>query len=71
MSEYDPVKLGVVAHCENLNVRALPDPESEIICVIPGGTEVMINEEKSTDEFFKVYTAAGIEGFCNRNYISV
>ena len=62
---------GVVVDCGKLNVRQEPSSDSKIVTIIPGGTEVEINNEESTDEFYKICTAAGIEGFCMRKFIDI
>ena len=64
----DPV-IGIVVDCSKLNVRRNPNQNSEVVCEIDAGSEVTICEEESTIEFYKVYTAAGAEGFCMKKYI--
>lgn len=64
------VVTGVVSDCLRLNVRAEAKPDAEIVCTIDCDTEVIIDEDGSTDEFYKVCTAAGVEGFCMRKYIT-
>lgn len=66
----EPV-LGIVHQCLTLNVREEPDKDSGIVCSIQCLTEVMVDEEESTPDFFKIYTASGIEGYCMKKYISV
>ena len=62
---------GVVDNCTKLNVRTEPVAIADVVCRIPCGTEVMVSEEESTDEFYKVYTATGIEGYCMKKYITI
>lgn len=61
--------VGTVAGCEKLNVRKSANKWAEVVCEIPVGSEVVIREDESTEEFYKVCTAAGAEGFCMREYI--
>lgn len=63
---------GIVVNCFSLNVRKRPrtDPNN-VITVIPVSTEVEIDLEKSNDEFYKVYTSAGIEGYCMKKFIAI
>lgn len=61
--------IGVVVDCTKLNVRRKPNPNSEVVCEISVGSEVTICEDESTNDFYKVCTAAGAEGFCMRKYI--
>jgi uncharacterized protein YgiM (DUF1202 family) len=63
--------IGVVTNCLNLNIRRKPKADASVICKITSLTEIMIDEKESTDEFYKVCTAAGIDGFCMKKYIAV
>ena len=63
--------LGVVTDCAKLNVRKAPEVTAPIICTIPRDTEVEVLFEESTDEFYKVLTATGVEGFCMAKYIAI
>ena len=62
---------GVVVDCSKLNMRFEPSSDSEIMCTLIRGTEVVIDEAESTDEFYAVCTPAGMEGYCMRKYIEV
>lgn len=63
--------IGTVVNCTKLNVRKEPNKESEIVCKVDSGSELMIDTTKSTDDWYSVCTEAGIEGFCMKEYISV
>ena len=65
------ITMGVVTNCTKLNVREAPSKDSSIICTIDCLTEVMIDDEASTDDFYKVCIASGTEGFCMKNFISI
>ena len=70
--EPSPVPLrGVVVNCNRLNVRASADPEARVLCTINALDEVMIDESKTTDEFYNVYTETGVEGYCMKKFIAV
>ena len=70
--EQEPKMLtGIVIDCVRLNVRSAPDVTASVICTIPRNAEVVIIEEESVDEFYKIYTASGIEGFCMKQYIFI
>lgn len=60
---------GVVVNCVKLNVRAKADATAEVICVLNAASEIEINVDKSTAEWFSVCTATGIEGYCMRKFI--
>ncbi len=68
--EKKPV-IGIVTDCLKLNLRQEPDPDTAVVTVIPALAEVAVDMEASTDSFYKVCTAAGIEGFCMRKYIAI
>ncbi len=70
-SDMEDVMLGLVEGCKRLNVRKEPQVDAQIVCEIDNQTEVMIDEAESTDDFYKVYTETGIEGFCMKKFIVV
>lgn len=63
--------LGTVVDCKKLNVRKHPSIKSDVVCIISEASEVIINNEKSRNDFYKVTTSAGIEGFCMKKYIRI
>ena len=67
VEETNPV--GVVVGCEKLNVRKEPSINSEVVFQFPCNMEVEIFIDKSTEDWFYVCNAAGIEGFCMKKYI--
>lgn len=69
--ETKEIKIGVVTDCLSLNIRKEPKSDAEVLCSIPCLTEVTIEENESTDEFYKICTGSGIEGFCMKKYIAV
>ena len=70
-TEEPEIIFGVVTDCTKLNVRKAPDATAPIICTIPRNAEVEVLFEESTDEFYKVLTATGVEGFCMAKYIAI
>lgn len=62
---------GIVSGCAKLNVRKAANKDAEVVAVINEGSEVVINRIKSTVDFYAVCTAAGIEGFCMKKFITV
>lgn len=64
-------KVGIVTGCSKLNVREEPKTDSAIISEISCQAEVMIEETESTEDFYKVCTSFGVEGFCMKKYIVV
>lgn len=63
--------IGIVSNCKKLNIRNLPNIKSDIVCVIDEFSEVMIDKGESTNEFYKVYTVSGLEGYCFKKYIMI
>lgn len=63
--------LGVV-EANELNVRETPVVDAtNILGTVKKGVEVEIEMDESTDDFYKVYTATGLEGFCMKQFIRV
>lgn len=62
---------GIVVNCFNLNVRTGPRKDSDVICEIPSDSEVEIDESESFEDFYKICTASGVEGFCMKKFIEV
>lgn len=67
--ETPATKTGFVYGCSKLNVRSEPKSDASIVCVIEQKSEVEIDMAQSTDDFYKVCLASGIEGFCVKSYI--
>lgn len=66
-----PSIVGKVVNCTKLAVRKSPVPGAEMIATLNVSATVMIDVEKSTSNYFKVCTEAGVEGFCSKDYIAV
>lgn len=62
---------GIVQNCTKLNVRKLPDKTAVPMCVVTVGTELQIDINKSTVEWYSVRTASGVEGYCMKKFIAV
>lgn len=63
--------VGIVTGCDKLRVRKIASVESDELCLIDSATEVLINEKKSTKDFYCVTTPTSIEGYCHKNYITL
>lgn len=61
---------GKVTGCAKLNVRESANTTANVLAVINEGSEVVINRIKSTVDFYAVCTAAGIEGYCMKKFIT-
>lgn len=63
--------IGVV-NCKLLRVRSAADSTTDnVICELPEGTEVQVNEATSTTDFYAITTTAGVEGFCMKKFITI
>lgn len=65
-------KVGTVHNCTKVNLRRTPvyEPNGKnIIAELVLDTAVVIDDDKSTDEFYKVTTETGLEGFCMKQFI--
>lgn len=71
--EDEPAKqvIGIVSNCKKLNVRKHPSQNAEVLCEIPCDLQVVIEENESTEDFYKVCTFSGIEGFCMKKFIMI
>ena len=66
----EPV-IGKVIGCKKLRVRKQPNTSSQVLSEILVDSEVNIDLSKSTNDFYKVCTEAGVDGFCMKDYISI
>lgn len=67
-------KVGIVVNCEKLNLRRSPLKDSDganIITELIPSTAVVIDEDESTPNFYKVTTETGLEGYCMRQFIEL
>ena len=69
--EVETVVTGVVAGCSKLNVRAKPATDADVLTTLDVNSEVKVDPARSTREWVKVTTAAGIDGYCMRRFVSV
>lgn len=63
--------MGYVDNCVRLNVRCNPSIDADVIAEIDSGTKLMIDENESTEDFYKVCTESGIEGFCMKQFVTI
>lgn len=62
---------GVVTECAKLNVRKEPNVNAEVVTTILLATEVLVDVVNSTEEFYKIVTGSGVEGYCMKRYINI
>lgn len=63
--------VAVVTGCENLNIRKGPSLNHAIVCMIPAGTVLVVLNDESTDDFYRVCTEAGVKGYCMKKYVAI
>lgn len=61
---------GIVTGCSRLNVRKKPNEKADVIKVINANDKVMIFDDESTKDWYKV-TVSGVEGFCMKRFITI
>ena len=66
-----PVINAVVVNCAKLNVREEPAPKAAVVAIIDASNEVAVYEDESFGNYYKVCTAAGIEGYCVKDYLQL
>lgn len=75
--EHEPaienVQLGKVVDCAQLNVRAEPSLFADLATDRPlkRNTEMMIYPDESTEDFYKICTESGVEGYCLKKFVSI
>lgn len=66
----DNLQFGVVT-CLRLHVLSEPRADSEVVCKLRFLTEVEIDLDNSTEDFYKICTAIGAEGFCQKDLVTI
>lgn len=61
--------VGVVT--TRLNIRSNPEVGDNVVTVVSEGTVVMIDYPVADGDWFKVYTEAGVEGYCMKKFVKV
>lgn len=68
----EPKKVsGIVVDCNRLNIRTKPSINSKPVGNVTVNSEVTINLNQSNDEWLKVITKDGVEGFCMKKYVKI
>lgn len=66
----DEMLIGVV-NCLRLPIYVEPSMDSDVICKVRYLTEVMIDPVYTAKDFYKIYTAIGVEGFCQKELLTI
>lgn len=62
---------GVVSDCEKLNVRKEPDLDATSLYIVDSETELMVDLDTSTDNWYHVYNSSGLDGYCVKSFIKI
>lgn len=62
---------GIVTDCVKLNVREDPYLTATILGAITAATELIVDKEASTNDFYKICTSAGLEGYCMKKFVTI
>ena len=62
---------GIVTDCIKLNVREYPNSTAMILGTVHAGIELIIDNEESTEDFYKIYTSVGLEGYCMKKFVTI
>lgn len=61
----------IVVGCAKLNVREEPSPKATVVAIIDASNEVVVSEDESFGNYYKVLTASGVEGYCIKDYLEL
>lgn len=64
-------KTGKIFGFEKLYVRKDPSVDSEPVGIVTVDDDLAIDEYHSTDDFYKVYTSNGLEGYCVKKFVRI
>ena len=64
---------GIVSNCELLNIRIDSSKDAEVLCTIGVNTMVKVDltVDKEAEEFYKIVTPNGAEGYCMKKFITI
>ena len=60
-----------IANCLRLHIYSEPSTDSDIVCKVRYLTELDVDFDNSTEEYYKVCTAIGAEGFCQKELVTI
>ena len=60
---------GKVVKCKMLNVRIAPRKDADVLAVVDCGAKLVIDVDRSLEDWYSVCTVAGIEGYCMKEFV--
>ena len=70
-NETNSTKTGTVVKCQFLNIRKFPLETAQVVGIINRGEKLMLDMTKFSNDFYKVKTGSGTEGYCKKDFIEV
>lgn len=65
------VVTGFVTECAKLNIRKKPSLGSDVVCIVPINTKLIIDEKSSKGDWYKITTDDGKYGYCMKKYVNI
>ena len=62
---------GIIVDCLKLNVRTNPSLNASVVCELPRSSEVQVDVNADYVDWYYVRAAAGIDGYCMKQFIKV
>lgn len=62
-------ELTCVSDCLRLHILSEPRSDADVVCKVRYLTELQITEELPDEGYFKVCTATGAEGYCEKRLV--
>ena len=63
--------IGKVANCKLLNIRIAPRKFADVIAVVNADSELVVSLDQSEGDWYSVCTAAGVEGYCMKEFVKI
>lgn len=62
---------GIVTDCLRAAIYKEPRANSKVVKVVTLLTKVTVDMEQSTDDFYRISTSKGVQGYCMKKFIAV
>lgn len=62
--------IGIVVDCKLLNVRSKPEPDAEVLTIIPEESLVTIIDSHTSLDFYEILIG-DLKGFCMKKFIKI
>lgn len=63
--------LGVVVDCKWLDLRSEPNNQASVVYIAACNEQLLVDLDKSTDDFYSVCTIFGIEGYVGKEFVQL